>query len=123
MKRADIDELQDFVADALNGHYPNAISENHIEFKEDYGTISVDQFGRIGHDVEVVEFQEWMGKPNSSSTVIHEKLESKSYIHQETIRADKFYSFRVKEAIKIKGTNLYIVISCDEISPLDVWEG
>ena len=121
MKEADIDELQDFVADALNGHYPSAISDDHIEFKEDYGTISVDQFGFIGHDVDVSEFQEWMGKPNSNSTVIHEKLESKSYIHQETIRADKFYSFRVKEAIKIKGTNLYIVISCDEISPLDVW--
>lgn len=121
MKRADIDELQDFVADALNGHYPSAISDDHIKFKEDYGTISVDQFGFVGHDVDVSGFEEWMGKPNSNSTVIHEKLESKSYIHQETIRADKFYSFRVKEAIKIKDTNLYIVISCDEISPLDVW--
>ena len=121
MKEADIDELQDFVADALNGHYPSAISDDYIKFKEDYGTISVNQFGFIGHDVEVSEFKEWMGEPNSNSTVKHKKLEEKSYVHQETIRADKFYSFRVKEAIKIKDTNLYIVISCDEISPLDVW--
>jgi|SRR5690625_1206841 len=114
MSGVDLDELQDFVVDALNGHYPEAFSEEFKLLKEDYGTIS------FYRDVSITDYCDWMCKPNSKSTIIHSNLESMSYVEQEILRAHVFYSFRMKEAIRIKGTNKYVVIKSDELSPLDV---